>query len=286
MAPTPGESLGGIQAQIGPVLLGAVDDAGVEWHLATLEGWDSPEVRAEVIDRESDHGSWDTPAYYGSRPVTLGGLIVAPDLAALDAAMDRLLSAVSLTSTTLTVYQTTPRQATVRRSGKPLLAYISDTVASYSVLVTAPDPRRYATTETSTVLRLPTVSGGLMFPVTFPISFAATVVSGDTAVTNAGNFETRPQIRIAGPVSQPQVTVTAPDGTASTLLYSGDIAAGDWLDLDCDGRTVYYNGIANRRALLTGSWPTLVPGTSGLAFRAGAYSSTATCTVTFRSAWM
>jgi hypothetical protein len=118
------------------------------------------------------------------------------------------------------------------------------------------------------------------------MSIPATVAISDSTVTNDGTIESRPTITIAGPVSQPQVTVTGPDGVARTLLYSGDIAAGDWLALDTDAHTVLYNGLANRRALLTGPWAGLPPGDSGVAFRAGAYSAAATCTITYRSAWM
>ena len=80
----------------------------------------------------------------------------------------------SLADTLLTVWETTPKQALVRRSGKPLMQYITDTKASYSVLVTAPDPRRYSTTQSTGTTALPSVSGGLAFPITFPITFSAT----------------------------------------------------------------------------------------------------------------
>lgn len=284
---TPGQALGeGLLADLGPIPLGRVDSAGVAWRLQDLQGWDSPEIRADVQQRSADHGAWGAPVYAGERPITLAGTVIAPDWPTLDAAREQLLAAASLTDTTIVVYEATPKQALARRSGKPLWAYTTSSIATYSVLMTAQDPRRYAVNQQSVQLKLPSVSGGLTFPITFPISFPATVVMGDSQATNAGQFETRPIITLAGPVSQPQVTVTGPDGTAATLLYGGDIAAGDWLVLDCDAHTVYYNGTANRRALLTGSWPVLQPGTSGLSFRAGAYSATATCTVTFRSAWM
>lgn len=286
MGYTPGQGLGGMQVDLGPIPLGRVDAAGVAWSLQDLQGWDSPEIRADVQQRSADHGAWAAPVYLGERPITLAGTVTAPDWPSLDAAREQLLAAASLTDTTITVYEATPKQALARRSGKPLWAYVTNSIATYSVLMTAQDPRRYAVNQQSVQLSLPSVSGGLTFPIQFPITFPATVVVGDSQATNAGSFETRPTIRIAGPVSQPQVTVTAPDGTAATLLYGGDIAAGDWLTLDCDAHTVYYNGTANRRSLLTGAWPVLPPGTSGLAFRAGAYSAAATATFTFRSAWM
>jgi hypothetical protein len=282
---TPGQSLGGRMANLGTLPLGQVDDQGVAWFLQKLDGWDSAEVRSESQLREADHGAWASPVYLGERPITLSGTLVAPDLATLDGAADRL-RALPLTGAVLTVMETEPKRAVVRRSGRTLIEYQTDTAATYSVLVTAEDPRLYATTETVTPLRLPSIAGGMTLPVTFPLTIDATVIAGDTVVVNDGSIETLPQIRIDGPVSQPLVSVTGPDGTSTSLLYGGDIAAGDWLDLDCDAHTAYYNGTASRRSLVTGAWPSLPPGASNLAFRAGAYSAAATLTVTYRSAWM
>ena len=84
------------------------------------------------------------------------------------------------------VYEATPKQARAHRSGKPLWAYATDSIATYSVLMTAEDPRRYAVNTTSVQLMLRSVSGGLTFPITFPITIPATVVISDTSVTDAG----------------------------------------------------------------------------------------------------
>ena len=71
---TPGTVLDGLRASLGSVDLGTVDVDGTAWFLQTLDGWDSSEVRAEFTDREADHGTWASPVYLGSRPVTLAGL--------------------------------------------------------------------------------------------------------------------------------------------------------------------------------------------------------------------
>ncbi|MER8083851.1 hypothetical protein ABTZ57_01480 [Streptomyces sp. NPDC094048] len=282
----PGYRFTDLLVRLGEVVFGQVDQDGVHWHCEDNEGWDSPDSRSTLTQREGDHGAYAGPVYLNERVITLTGKVTAQSAAALDGAIDQLKVAASLTDTTLTVYETVPKQATVRRSGRPLIKRLTDRTIDYSVQVTAADPRLYATSETVVPLRLPTVTDGQTWPVAFPSSFPAVVVSGDTTVTNAGNLDARPRIVIAGPVAQPAVTVTGPDGTAATLLYSGTVSDGDYLDLDCDLHTAYYNGSASRRALVSGTWPVLQPGVSGLAFRAGTYSSTATLTVAYRSAWM
>lgn len=286
---TPGAILDGLRATLGTVALGTVDSAGVAWYLQTLEGWDAPDVRAEWTDREGDHGAWASPVYLGARPITLGGTIVAPSQELLEGAMDALRTASGLSDTVLTVWETTPKQTVVRRSGKPLMQYVTDTNATFSVMVTAGDPRRYGTTLQSGTTGLPTTSGGLTLPATLPWTMSATTVSGQIDALNNGDFETRPLLTITGPVLSPRILAQMPDGTVTFLNYSQDLISGDTLVIDTDAHTVTLNGNASRRRFLTlpTGWP-VIPAGSQVSFfyQAGGYNSTTTLTAAWRSAWM
>jgi hypothetical protein len=254
-----------------------------------MEGWDSPEVRSEFTDREADHGAWASPVYLGSRPITLGGTIDAPSRSALENAFDQLRAAAGLTDTVITVWESTPKQATVRRSGKPLMQYVTDTKATWSVMVTAADPRRYGTSLQSGTTMLPSTTGGLTLPIVLPLTIAATTVSGQVDAANAGTFSTRPVLVIDGPVVAPQVLAAMPDGSVKLLNYSQDLASGEQLAIDTDAHSVILNGTTSRRrflALPTG-WPDIPAGqTVSFKFQSTAYNATAMLTVRWRSAWM
>lgn len=285
---TPGAVLDGLRASLGSVDLGAVDADGTAWFLQTMEGWDSPDVRAEFTDREADHGAWASPVYLGSRPVTLAGTIVAPSQDLLESAMERLRAAAALTDTVLTVWETVSKRATVRRSGKVLTQYVTDTTATYSVMVTAADPRRYSTTQLSGTTGLPATSGGLAFPSAFPITFSATVVSGQINAVNSGSADTRPVLTITGPVVAPVIAALYPDGTVRQLIYSLDLVTGDVLTIDVDARTVLLGSVSRRRFMtVAGGWP-VIPAASNVnyQFQSGTYNSSAMLTATWRSAWM
>jgi len=287
---TPGQDLGGLWADLGAIPLGRADSAGVGWALQSLDGWDGSEVRAEYTDREADHGAWASPVYLGSRPITLAGTITAPDRVTLEGALEQLRSAAALSDTTLVVYELTgSKQATVRRSGKPLMAYVTDRIATYSVLVTAADPRRYSTSLQTGTTGLPSTTGGLTYPITFPITWSATTVSGQINAVNSGSIDTRPILTIAGPVVAPTVSALYPDGTVRQLAYSLDLASGDVLAIDTDAHTVILNGGVSRRRFMTvpGGWPTIPAGASvAYQFQSSTYNATATLTATWRSAWM
>jgi hypothetical protein len=283
----PGASLGGRRVDLGVVSLGMVDDAGVAWHLQELEGWDSAEVRAQYAAREADHGAWTSPTYLGHRPVTLAGKIEAPNLGALDAAAEQLMAACSLTDTTLTVYETTPKQATVRRSGPTLVRHLTDRLAAYSLLVTAEDPRRYSTTLQAQSTALPSTTGGLTVPLTVPLSISTTVVAGSITLVNEGTIATRPVFTLEGPVTSPTITVQYPDGTVRALLYSSSLEAGDQLVIDTDLHSAVLNGSTSRRLYLSGQWPEIQPGTAvEVGWYADSYDVNALLTGSVRSAWM
>ncbi|MEV4437479.1 hypothetical protein AB0K09_00430 [Streptomyces sp. NPDC049577] len=285
----PGYWFGGLRIQLGPITFGVVDSAYVHWHCDTFEGWDAAEVRAEVTQREADHGAWAAPVYLGERPITLGGKATAPTRSAADDAIERLLAAVSLTDTTLTVYESIPKQATVRRSGKPLIRRLTDKTIEWSALVTAADPRRYATALQTGTTGLPSTSGGLTEPYTLPYTITAATVTGSITATNTGTFETRPVYLIDGPVSQPQVLTQMPDGTVRALTYGLDLATGDRLIIDTDAHTATLaDGVSRRRFLSAPSgWPVIPAGASvAIQFQAATYDPTALLTARWRSAWI
>ncbi|MFJ2676404.1 hypothetical protein [Streptomyces sp. NPDC087525] len=283
----PGMDLGGLQATLGDLPLGSVDESGVAWVLQDIQGWDSSEIRAEFQQREADHGAWATPGYLGERPVTLAGVIVAPDRTALDDAMERAREAASLEDTLLVVRESVPKQALVRRSGRPIIQYLTDTNASYSLLMTAGDPRRYETGQQSGSTGLPDVTGGLTSPITPPVTITATTVAGQIVATNLGTIATRPVLRIDGPVTNPTVFAQYSDGTVRRLAYSEAIASGEYLTIDVDAKQVILNGTASRRRFLSAQWPDIPPKqTVTFQFAATGYNSSALLTATWRSAWL
>lgn len=286
---TAGQDLGGLRVDLGDVPLGGVDTAGVAWPLGEFEGWDASESESEVQRREGGHGAWAAPVYLRERPMALSGSIIAPDRASLEEAMERARVAAGLTDTLLTVYESTPKQAQVRRSGKPIVRYVTDRIASYSLLVTAADPRRYDTVLQQGWTALPFASGGLTPPVTPPVVSNASSVSGEIAAFNAGTFSTCPVFVIDGPVDSPQVLAQMPDGSVVFLNYSQSLDVGEQLVIDTDAHTVVLNGNVSRRRFLSTptGWPTLPAGASvSLQFRAMSYNSGARLTARWRSAWL
>nr|BFD90718.1 hypothetical protein KitaXyl93_20780 [Kitasatospora sp. Xyl93] len=279
----------GRRVTLGSLQLGVVDGAGVAWTVAPdgLKGWSGSAVRAQYSDREADHGAWAGPTYLGARVITVAGTVTAPSLSALDAAAEQLYAAAAITDTLLTVAETVPKQATVRRSGEVLLEYVTDRVARYSMLLTAADPRRYATTLQSQSTGLPVAGGGLTLPITLPLVITAGGSPGTLTLSNAGTIATRPTFTITGPVPGFVLLVQYASGEVRQLTYTDALLAGDVLVIDTDAHTATLNGTASRRRYLAGAWPEIPAGQSvTVQWTSAGTSPAALLTATARSAWM
>ena len=152
------------------------------------------------------------------------------------------------------------------------------------VELVATDPRLYAATESSTGSTLPTAAGGMQFNEVPNITFGAAASGGSDQLTNAGTFKTSPVLKIVGPITDPIVTNTTTD---KIFAWQGTVAAGTFLLVDMNNRTVLLNGTASRYNGLTASsqfWD-LEPGVNDITFRAAAFTA-ATLTTTWRSAWV
>lgn len=146
------------------------------------------------------------------------------------------------------------------------------------------DPLIYAGVESIVDTGLPSTSGGVEFPATYPVEFDAITTSGARQVTNDGTADTALTLRIDGPVTEPQVSLSR--GTdVQTIRFNLALDANQWLTVDCANRTVELNDVASRRGQASGDFPILAPGTSELSWTANSYHSSALLTATWRSAW-
>lgn len=133
------------------------------------------------------------------------------------------------------------------RKGKIDVDYATSSVYKPELAFHATDPRLYGQGQSLVISAEETAhTGGVKPPFTFPLSFGATVPVG-VAVTNAGNFETRPLLILTGPLPAPTITNTTVEGEPHLQLVrpgaeEPTIAAGDQvlIDLGNPHRILYY----------------------------------------------
>ncbi len=177
----------------------------------------------------------------------------------------------------------TPKQAMVRRSGTLSESCPNLTDCDFTIGLVAPDPRKYATTERTAIIRAPATAGtGITPPLTPPLGLPNGAPPTAAEATNGGNAATRPVATITGAISAPAL-VNASTGQAVSYP-SLVLGAGDTLVIDFDSRQGYLGG-AFRPASPASSWWELTPGANTIML-AGTSDGSATATLTWRDAYL
>ena len=253
-------------------------------------------IRGQTWSRPEEHGAVEPAKQFMSeRLIVIEGEIWGAsqdaawaDWQALSAACLNCLSADALLT-----WQEGPSgpnvQGTVRLAGpvQPSIGGWAPIVA-YQLQLRQSDPRWYSQTETNSGAAAIGTSGGLPFPLVFPLSFG-TLTGGSVAVTNAGNVDTWPRYEITGPISSPYVTNATTGETISFPTLS--VAAGQTLVIQTRPgapRSATVAGVNVAGSILWSSsiWPRLAPGSNTIQFGGGSSTGATGLTVFSRDAYL
>lgn len=275
----------GRKVSLGGFVLGDTDGQGVEWTISKFDGWGSPQSTVQFVQRGRSPGSTASEPFLTGRVMTIEGLVKAPSLAALDDAFYRLSAAVTLNQFQMVVAEAAGvKQVAAQRQGEVIPTYLSNRVGKYSILITAKDPLKYGD-PVSPWVRLPSSSGGLTWPLAFPITFTGVQAGGTLHVPNAGDEPAPLFARVDG--------VIPPGGFAVTKLATGEIfgmslglAAAEFVTVDMQRREVLAQGTTSRNSFVDRrGFFQVDPGGNDFAFSANVFSSSAKLTLTSSPAW-
>ena len=282
-----GAADGELMIAIGDLVLGALDAYGVRWTVKKFDGRGSPAPTGQLTQRARGHGATESESFLTARVMTIEGLIMAPTRSALLAAEDRLSAAVSLAPFQMVVSdEDRTWNCTARRQGEVIPTPVTDVITSYSILISAKDPRKYGDL-VSYSTALPSSSGGLVYPVTYPVTYTGVSNTGVIRIHNPGNEQAPVWARVDGPVPAGGWAVTH-IGKQQSLTFATalELAAGEFVTVDMDRREVLAQGQSARAGYVTSrGWFSLDPGDNDIAFSAQNYSATAQLTVTTKPAW-
>lgn len=249
------------------------DEHGVDWIVTSEDGWSSsPPVRPRQEDRETGDGSWAGPGSYSARVISLAGTAIAPDRVGMLAAKDRIKACITARSKSLLRVEEDhlTRQALVRLTDQIDLADKGSTGFTWTLVVTADDPRRYAAEPMIGSTRLPAAEDvGRTYPRTYPRTYGGYTPghSGAVQVTQRGDYDLTPaRISISGPVADPRIAHVQ---SGRMLGFALTVPIGQTLDIDLGAKTALLNGTASRvGTLVPGSaWFLLSPGANEVQFR-------------------
>jgi Phage tail protein len=270
----------------------ADDEPESGFAVARLMGWyDGAPVRSNVRDRPQADGAFGVDRYFrDARVISVEGDWVGSSMAEAYAAREAL--------------------ATIHSNGAPSSFEVSDELGvrscevtlakeptvddvlrspffSWSFDVVARDPRKYAASIVAST-GLPSTSGGLAFPIVFPIDFATTGTTGRIAVANDGLYETVSNFEVTGGLSGGFELTNVETG--ARLRFEREIPDGSTVYLNPRTGRVYLDSTDNDVSsfLTVREWWSIQPGTAHeiqLAAIGSVLGGTPTLTARTRSAY-
>ncbi|MEV4975509.1 hypothetical protein [Streptomyces scopuliridis] len=289
------------QYELGGVLMGA--DTSIQ--VMETTGLGRPPSRDNDSDQPSMDGVFAGPDYYSTRQVQFDAAVRIPGnpaachdiVAALQAQADD--PAVRLTGgATMALRMKRPGRPVKRLNGRlrkvdPEYARVIHGYVPLDVEFAATDPTFYADEETTTEIPLGWLTGGgFAAPVVAPIYVQSGTTAADRPgwVTNQGNGDAWPVIRITGPVANVTVTHVA-SGRQLALPTLNLTNSSQWIELDTRPgyRTVTRETGGNASTMLSAASRidlfSLPPGTSEMRWTGFDNTNSARMRLTWRDAY-
>jgi hypothetical protein len=259
---------------------------------------DNPEVRSSDQTRLRRHGMIPGDDFVGGRSVVIDLEVFGDTTTAFATNLTALKTAFAPGSAEQALSFKVPGvagggtrllYARSRKLALPLETsfYFGMPIASVEFFAT--DPRIYDTSQQAPSTGLTaSVAGRPSGNFVWNLTWGGASTSNIIVANNVGSFTTPCVIRFDGPVTNPQVE-NVTQGKLLKLTADGGItlAAGEFLEIDTDARTILLGGTSSRYSKLSSdsAWFDLAPGLNSLRF-IGTTAGAPTMTVSWRSAWL
>lgn len=195
-----------------------------------LTGWDDgANVRRDATVRPVSSGDFTEPYTFAARLITFTGAALATSRGELQRMRDALTGVLQFSEYAALSVETTAgiRFATVGLENSVSWVQQSDTVALFKLDLYAPDPKLYGPEKRQKAGSY-IVSGGLEFPLSYPLDYHLDEDNVYTPITNYGNTTAYP-----------------------IFIVIGDFYSGFSIQDHFGGNTVTYNGMVTKSAPVT-----------------------------------
>lgn len=214
-----------------------------------------PAPRRIVRPRPGGDGEINETRHYGSRRPVWGGHLIGTNEAALWAEYDTILQALWGAVEEERLLKWTRHDGTMLQSAVKLgeafdpviRAEDAGKILAYQLVLDRQDPRNYGQTLQVVVGDpLSAAAGGITYPATYPWQYTPSG-AGEVDVVNTGTIETPVLFRVYGYADTPQILNVA---TGKRIAFNGEVANGDYLEVDTFERSVRLNGTTDRTNLV------------------------------------
>jgi hypothetical protein len=252
------------QVQLGNLLMGP----GTPYDIAEAEGLDElPDLRDDDEDRPGQHGQDSGPDKASGRTVDLALEVMGTDAVPYTTALADLRSATAPDEdgATVPLWFRLPGQPVLRLDVKPRKRRIPTNseyemgFAEADVQLRAPRPFAYGAELTDSTALTSTGTGGLTYPLDYPLEYGDAGSTGRLVLTNDGTASSRQTYTAWGPFDDAGFELLDL-ATGRRLVYAAAIDEGSWVVINSANGRVLEQGTASRRYNLTrAQWAPVPP---------------------------
>lgn len=286
-----------IQLTLNGFPLYGLDDNGCEWHTTFQDVSGLFDGVSSTLHTEpkamSDGWYGNLPRLQG-RTITIEGHIIGRCTESCVTAWNAFKSVLATDGMLLTVrLGDIGRQVRVWQSGSaPLIKWEGVNILRFSLGLASLSPYLHGLDSVSDSTRLPSSSGGMLFPYHFEETgvslsswmWSENVVSGQVVLDNVGTAPSPVMIRIDGPVVNPQVLHV---GSGHVMAFAMSLGSGHYATVNGVTHEILIDGTDPARGrVVRREWSQAEPGTNIWGFNASEYSAAARMTVSFYPAYL
>lgn len=282
-----------LETPMGTLMFNDTTSGSYYW-LSGADGMDGAAVRNNSEMKPQRDGAIVHDAFLGPRTIVLTGQVIAADFTTRRTLLDNLAAYTFPLLRANGTLRFTPTGGTTRQLSVRLFDKVTvrgGVLKEFQITLIASDPFTYSDalfTATTSALTGAGATGGLAFPVAFPIGFGEYTAGGEAAVTNSGNVNSYPVIRVYGPISGPTLRNLT---TGLVLSLPGaSVSSGSYAAVDMANETIYLDDITTSPliryldVLTSEFWP-LVPGANTVKLTGSGFSGATNATVLYRHAF-
>ncbi|OGY24245.1 MAG: hypothetical protein A2Y57_04115 [Candidatus Woykebacteria bacterium RBG_13_40_7b] len=271
-------------------LLSSEDD--IDFSVNKIAGIDFASVRSSFYQKAGEHGALLANNLYGERRIIIEGIVKGGDAAGYEANRRALAEILGL-----------ERDENGDPVLKTLLVTTNDDLSLQWDFIPAQEPKieieylaagrffldlvgdyllESQTLKQSTLT--PPTGGGIVYPVIYPVLFAATT-GGAINVVNAGNCEAYPIITLNGPLTNPRIFNWT---SGLSIALSLTLADGEQIVIDMKNKTIVQGGITNRLDKRTedSDWWWLEKGSNSILLTTSSSGDSGEALIEFRDAYL
>lgn len=243
-----------------------------------ISGLDNPEVRISKDELTGMDGGNIWARLYGMLGIVIQGNIFGTDVDNFFERKKDLIHAFNKNSDdwfVVTLWNGQSRRIMAKSVARPIFGMKSGQVTNteFRLEVVAEDPYWRDTDEQQFTAGLAEDSG-LVIPFDLPAIMEQADTSNIINITNEGEGEAYPYIKITGNVNTPRLTNLT---TGEEFVIDYTIPSGEYIELyvDTEGKKVLLNGVEKFWDKLSGKFITLAEGVNQIVFSAATYSAEA-----------